>query len=115
MHTVKRLREFTSQQSKGLGLFDSNARGTCLPNLMGRSAVEQGMNDFISGFKLKGSSSLELKTDLCMLWNEESNHSVHRPYYSGCYCKTKEAKNYSDDKNVIQCGGRKCLHTIRTC
>lgn len=70
MHTVKRLREFTSQQSKGLGLFDSNARGTCLPNLMGRSAVEQGMNDFISGFKLKGSSSLELKTDLCMLWNE---------------------------------------------
>lgn len=81
---------------------------------MGRSAVEQGMNDFISGFKLKGSSSLELKTDLCMLWNEESNHSVHRPYYSGCYCKTKEAKNYSDDKNVIQCGGRKCLHTIRT-
>lgn len=113
MHTVKRLREFTSQQSKGLGLFDSNARDTCLPNLMGRSAVEQGMNDFISGFKLKGSSSLELKTDLCMLWNEESNHSVHRPYYSGCYCKTKE--DYSDDKNVIQCGGRKCLHTIRTC
>lgn len=33
------------------------------------------MTSFL-GFKLKGSSSLELKTDLCMLWNEQSTHSV---------------------------------------
>lgn len=39
--------EFTSRRSEGTGLFDSNARDTCLANLMGHSAVKQGMNDFI--------------------------------------------------------------------
>lgn len=57
------------------------------------------MTSFL-GFKLKGSSSLELKTDLCMLWNEQSAHSVHGPFYS---IKQEEVKNYSDGKNVAPC------------
>lgn len=60
------------------------------------------MTSFL-GFKLKGSSSLELKTDLCMPWNEQSTLSVHRPFYSGCNDTTKKGvKNYSDGKNVVQ-------------
>lgn len=51
------------------------------------------MNDFILGFKLKGSSSLELKTDLCMLWNEQSTHSFStQTFLSGCNYKTKKGK-----------------------
>ncbi len=58
------------------------------------------MTSFL-GFKLKGSSSLELKTDLCMLWNEQSTHSVHRPFYSGSNYKTKRGKELQL-KNVVQ-------------
>lgn len=47
------------------------------------------MNDFILEFKLKGSSPLELKTDLCMLWNEPSAPSVPGPFYTDWNYKTK--------------------------
>lgn len=35
-----------------------------------------------------------------MLWNEQSAHSVHGPFYS---IKQEEVKNYSDGKNVAPC------------
>ena len=63
------------------------------------------MNDFIFlGFKLKGSSSLELKTDLRRLWNEQSTHSLARHgdlLLSGCTYKTN--RNYNDGRNAIFC------------
>lgn len=55
------------------------------------------MTSFL-GFKLKGSSSLELKTDLCMLWNEQSTHSDLSTV--AVATTQEEVKNYSDGKNV---------------
>lgn len=58
------------------------------------------MTSFL-GFKLKGSSSLELKTDLCMLWNEQSTQYTDLSTLA-VTIKQKEVKNYSDGKNVVQ-------------
>lgn len=52
------------------------------------------MTSFL-GFKLKGSSALELKTDLCILWNEQGLSLSTQAFFTPAVTpKQKELKNY---------------------
>lgn len=68
------------------------------------------MTSFL-GFKLKGSSSRELETDLCVLWNNKVLSRCADLSALALPIKQRKVKNYSDGKNVAQCTSWGCVRS----